>query len=163
MDDSTAYQVYIGAFHRARPDHVIDESRGEVITYKGLIVSAYYFSTSGGWTENNENIWGGKPIPYLRGVESGWEEDSPWWTWYTKRYSRSEISRLLASTKVGKIKKIRITARGVSGRVLAVKIVGDAGVRVISGPTFKKLINAPLGPDDEMMRSTLFGIRSVKD
>ena len=162
MDDSTAYQVYIGAFHRTRTDHLVDESRGEVITYAGKIISAYYFSTSGGWTENNENIWGGRPIPYLRGVESTWEEDSPWWTWYTKQYSRAKISRLLASLKCGTIKKIKITARGVSGRVLAIKLVGDRAVRIISGSHFKKLINVPLGPDDEMMRSTLFGIRSVK-
>jgi len=163
MDDSTSYQVYIGAYHRARSNHVIDESRGQVITDQGSIISAYYFSTSGGWTENNENIWGGRPIAYLRGVESTWEDDSPWWTWYTKRYSRKQISKLLASLKIGQVKKIEVKARGVSGRVLAIKIVGDQGVRVISGARFKKLINIPLGPEDEMMRSTLFGIRSVKD
>ncbi|GAH01264.1 unnamed protein product, partial [marine sediment metagenome] len=82
--------------------------------------------------------------------------------WYTKKYSRTKISKLLVSLKVGKVKKIQITARGVSGRVLAIKIVGDQGVRVISGTRFKKLINVPLGPDDNMMRSTLFGIRNTK-
>jgi SpoIID/LytB domain protein len=162
MDDSTAFQVYIGAFHRARSTHAVEETRGEVVTFAGQIIPTYYFSTSGGYTENNENIWGGKPLPYLRGVESPWEESSPWWTWYTKKYSRGEISRLLASLSCGQIKKLAIVNRGVSGRVLAVKIVGSQGVRIISGAHFKDLINSSLGPDDQMMRSTLFGVRSIK-
>lgn len=159
MDDSTAYQVYIGSAHRARSDHAVEETRGEVVTYAGKIIPTYYFSTSGGWTENNENIWGGRALPFLRGVESAWEEDSPWWTWYTKKYSRSQISALLSSLSCGRIKKIAIVNRGISGRVLAIKIIGSQGVRVISGAHFKDLINAPLGPEDEMMRSTLFGIK----
>ena len=162
MDDSTAFQVYIGAAHRSRSSYAVMKTRGEVVTYAHRIIRTYYFSTSGGWTENNENIWGGRPLPYLRGVESLQEEDSPWWTWHTKKYSRAELSKLLASLSCGKIKKLEIVNRGVSGRVLAIKLVGTSGVRVISGAHFKDLINASLGPDDEMMRSTLFGIRSVK-
>src|SRR5699024_1249324 len=35
-----------------------------------------YFSTSNGFTENSEDYWENK-IPYLRSVESPWDEQSP--------------------------------------------------------------------------------------
>ena len=41
---------------------------GVVPTSGGRPIVAYFFSTSGGHTENIENVWGGSPVPYLKGV-----------------------------------------------------------------------------------------------
>jgi peptidoglycan hydrolase-like amidase len=44
----------------------------------GRAIQAYYFSSSGGATENNEDVWGGNPFPYLRSKEdpgaTAWEQ-----------------------------------------------------------------------------------------
>lgn len=49
---------------------------GEVIVYDNKLIDAVFHSTSGGKTENSEEIWSSK-VPYLRSVASPYEEDSP--------------------------------------------------------------------------------------
>ncbi|MBD3782540.1 MAG: SpoIID/LytB domain-containing protein [Micrococcales bacterium] len=45
---------------------------GYVARYGGKIISAYYASSSGGRTQNNEDVWGGSAVPYLRSVSDPW-------------------------------------------------------------------------------------------
>ena len=49
---------------------------GEVIVYNNKLIDAVFHSTSGGKTENSEDIWSSR-VPYLRSVESQYEEHSP--------------------------------------------------------------------------------------
>lgn len=51
----------------------VDQTRGEVVTYKGAAIEASFFSTSNGYTENAEDYWGSN-LPYLRSVASPWDE-----------------------------------------------------------------------------------------
>ncbi|TDB38790.1 MAG: cell wall-binding repeat-containing protein [Actinobacteria bacterium] len=49
-------------------------SRQVVKTGSGAVVKTFFFSTSGGHTANNEDVWvGGTPVPQLRGVEDTYE------------------------------------------------------------------------------------------
>lgn len=43
------------------------------MTYKGKPITASFFSTSNGYTENSEDYWKNE-IPYLRSVESPWDK-----------------------------------------------------------------------------------------
>ena len=45
---------------------------GYVTRYAGAIIQAFYSSSSGGRTQNNEDVWGGTPLPYLRSVSDPW-------------------------------------------------------------------------------------------
>ncbi|HWR59990.1 MAG TPA: stage II sporulation protein D [Clostridia bacterium] len=49
---------------------------GEVIVYDNKLIDAVFHSTSGGKTENSEDIWSSR-VPYLRSVASQYEEHSP--------------------------------------------------------------------------------------
>lgn len=49
---------------------------GEVIVYDNKLIDAVFHSTSGGKTENSEEIWSSR-VPYLRSVSSQYEEHSP--------------------------------------------------------------------------------------
>jgi stage II sporulation protein D len=49
---------------------------GNILTYKGEAITATFFSTSNGYTENSEDYWAGN-IPYLRSVSSPWDKNSP--------------------------------------------------------------------------------------
>ncbi|WP_096203071.1 stage II sporulation protein D [Bacillus sp. FJAT-45350] len=49
---------------------------GKVLTFEGQPIDAAFFSTSNGYTENSEDYWQ-NPIPYLRSVESPWDQESP--------------------------------------------------------------------------------------
>jgi len=51
-------------------------TQGQILTYDNKPIDASFFSTSNGYTENSEAYWK-ESIPYLRSVESKWDEESP--------------------------------------------------------------------------------------
>ena len=163
LTDTPFHQAYLGKLkERKSTTEAVRETEGEVLTYNGKIIAAYYFSTSGGWTENNENVWGTKPKPYLKGVKSFDETSSPYWYWETEPLSKAFIENALNSfskTKIGNLRSIEIIKRGVSGRVMAIKIKGSLGEKTITGRTFKFLINSNLSR--KRIRSTLFGFKAM--
>jgi len=52
---------------------VVDATDGEVLTYRGALIEATYFSCSGGATESAAAVWG-SDVPYLQSVSSPGEE-----------------------------------------------------------------------------------------
>lgn len=67
--DDEHCQVYRGVAREAPPtDQAISETRGAVIVHNDKICDATFFSTCGGHTENNDNVWSGNAVPYLRGI-----------------------------------------------------------------------------------------------
>ena len=72
--DDTRSQVYRGVeAETSTTNTLIANFPGKVITYGGSIVNAFFFSTGGGATENNEYVFVsssggvGSAVPYLRG------------------------------------------------------------------------------------------------
>ena len=77
--DSTADQRYVGWGHGWDTwIDAVNSTAGLVATHPETpsshqgIVEAFYFSSSGGRTENNEDVWGGSPRVYLRSVDDHW-------------------------------------------------------------------------------------------
>ncbi|HOH69645.1 MAG TPA: stage II sporulation protein D [Sedimentibacter sp.] len=54
----------------------VESTRGQILTYEGKIIEPLYHSTSGGRTENSEDVFSAA-VPYLRSVESPYEDESP--------------------------------------------------------------------------------------
>lgn len=54
----------------------VAETKGKILTYNNEPIEAAFFSTSNGFTENSEDYWENE-LPYLRSVESPWDEKSP--------------------------------------------------------------------------------------
>ena len=74
LTPDTRSQVYGGrSTEHPLTDRAVFETRGRIATYKGAPINALYTSTCGGRTEHAENIFGGKPLPYLRGRECALE------------------------------------------------------------------------------------------
>jgi stage II sporulation protein D len=48
----------------------VNETIGEVITYKGEVINAVYHANSGGKTELASGVWNGGDYPYLQSVET---------------------------------------------------------------------------------------------
>jgi stage II sporulation protein D len=66
---TTTDQVYGGyAAEHPLSTQAVDETAGLVATYGGALIEALFFSTSGGATANNEDVFNSDPVPYLRGV-----------------------------------------------------------------------------------------------
>lgn len=67
---TTADQVY-GGFQDEHPlsTRAVNETEGVIATADGIRpIEALYFSTSGGFTANNEDVFNSNPVAYLRGV-----------------------------------------------------------------------------------------------
>lgn len=52
----------------------VDTTQGQIITYKGNPIDAFFHSNSGGTTETASNVWGGNDFPYLQSIETAGEE-----------------------------------------------------------------------------------------
>ncbi len=71
-------QVYKGYdVERDLSSQAVDETIGEIITYNGKPINAMFTAYCGGHTEDVEKIFGGRPVPYLRGVKCGGEGNFP--------------------------------------------------------------------------------------
>ena len=71
---TVASQVYNGYDGEADSTNAaVKATAGVVPTSGGRPIVAYFFSTSGGHTENIENVWGGSPVPYLKGVSDPYD------------------------------------------------------------------------------------------
>lgn len=54
----------------------VQETSGQILTYDGNPITATFFSTSNGYTENSEDYWKAA-YPYLKSVSSPWDANSP--------------------------------------------------------------------------------------
>ncbi|HRD02643.1 MAG TPA: SpoIID/LytB domain-containing protein [Candidatus Saccharicenans sp.] len=79
LTDTQSSQVY-GGLSAERPlsNQAVEETAGEVITYKGQLIDALYTSTCGGMTEDAENVFSGKPVPYLKSTNCSLEKQPEW-------------------------------------------------------------------------------------
>jgi hypothetical protein len=77
---TVADQVYYGYNNEWKTDAdrwkaAVNATTGEVVTDNGTTIKTYYSSSNGGASENNEDVWGGAAIPYLRSVDDHWSAD----------------------------------------------------------------------------------------
>ncbi|MFP5361738.1 MAG: SpoIID/LytB domain-containing protein [Thermoleophilia bacterium] len=134
----TRSQVYNGIAGETAPtDEAVAATAGEVVSFEGKPIVTYYFSTSGGRTEDVENVFlGAAPAPYLRSVEDPYDEVSPRHRW-TRRMSLRSAQRRLGRLVKGQLRRIKVLRRGRSPRVVRAQIVGSRGRTKVSGPTLR--------------------------
>jgi stage II sporulation protein D len=157
--DGTASQVYNGL------DAVTDASRraaqataGEVLTHDGNLIQAVYFSSSGGHTANNEDVWNAeKPIPYLRGKDDPYDDVSPHHTW-SASVDRSTLLQVLTQERGSLVKGFVIDSRSPDGRVETVKLLhSDGPNHRMKANTFRLVVNQ--GVEQAPLKSTWFDAR----
>lgn len=78
LRSTTDDQVYVG-FASEHPTWkaAVDATEGDVATHPLSnhplkLISTFYFSSSGGTTENVQDIWGGNPVPWLKAKPDPW-------------------------------------------------------------------------------------------
>ncbi len=133
----TRSQVYggIGVEQRTTNQAVADTAL-QVVTYQGRPVTTYFFSTSGGRTENNENSFGGPPQPWLRSVEDPYDDVSPRHRWRVQMSMRAAAAKLGGLVK-GSFRGVKVIRRGASPRVVAADVVGSRGRTRVTGATLR--------------------------
>ncbi len=150
----TRSQVYRGFLaETATTNQAVSQTRGEVVTYGGRAVVTYFFSTSGGHTENVENVFAGSdPKPWLKGVDDPFDNASPYHRWGPYVFSTRQLTAKLGSAVKGRFRKLKVLRRGVSPRVVRAKVQGSRGTVTVTG----SLLRGRLG-----LRDTWFYLRRV--
>ena len=151
LTSSTIHQLYYGDYRDERIEKAVEETKGQILTYKGEPIEALYHSTCGGKTEYAEEVFSQK-IAYLRPVKNDCSL-SPYWRW-RKRHSLREIQKAL---KIKNIKDIQIASHTKSGRVKELKIITDKKVLYMLAKDFRRSLGWKAIP------STWFEIKRVKD
>lgn len=121
-------QVYGGYdAEQSRTNQAVDLTRGQVITYNGHLAIPYYHSSSGGHTEDSENIWT-NTVPYIRGVKDEYSLNSPHSQW-ERELKKTEIETILFDNniRVGELKNLYIAEVSSNGRVLSFIVEGSYG------------------------------------
>ncbi len=132
----TRSQVYRGVAAETRSTNAaVARTSLQVVTYDGRVATTYFFSTSGGETENAENVFG-SAVPYLKGVADRYDSISPRHQWQV-RLSSDQMDSRLGSYCPGRFSGIRVLERGVSPRVVQARVYCTDGSRTISGATLR--------------------------
>ncbi|NUU76971.1 stage II sporulation protein D [Paenibacillus xylanilyticus] len=120
----------------------VRESRDAVMTYQGKAITASFFSTSNGYTENAEDVWG-NVVPYLKSVASPWDKTLAPKFEETVTMKRSEILQKLnldasaipvTAQEGGSWMEVLSTTEG--HRIKEMQIAG----KTFSGPEVRKLL-----------------------
>ncbi len=135
-------QVYGGAdAEDPRTTAAVVATAGTVVTLSGQIVTTFFFSTSGGRTENVENVFRGSPRSYLVSVDDeAFDATSPHHIWRDpKTFTDAELSHLLGIKRP--VLKIKVLERGVSPRVKLIRFTSRSGaVKEMRGTEVRSLL-----------------------
>ena len=150
IDSTQSNQVYNGLESRTNKTvRAVESTRSLVLIYKDKLINAVFHSSSGGMTENSQDVWEDQ-YPYLSSVKD-FDKNNPKLRWQ-KRFSNAELQKLFP--RIGGIKKIEILDITNTGRVKNVNIQGDYGSDQISGVDIRKRMN---------LKSTLIRFKLIED
>ena len=136
----TRSQMYVGVRGEvASTESAVSSTAGQVVTYGGKPVVTYFFSTSGGRTEDVENSFiGSPPKPWLRSVSDPYDGTSPRHRWGPYRMSLGTAASKLGASVKGRFRGIDVTRRGESPRVVYADVVGSRGRTRVTGAQLRQ-------------------------
>ncbi len=152
LESTVMDQAYEGSDEEdSRAARGVVETEGEVLTYNGTVIQAFYHANSGGRTEASQNVWG-ISLPYLQGVEcqygltsttSSWEQSLP----------LSKIEAALKSFKIYGLSDIKPGPRNNRGRLRNVVLVTERGNVTLLATKFRMAVGSTV------IKSTNFTLR----
>jgi stage II sporulation protein D len=134
----TRSQVYGGKDSETpQTNQAVDDTAKQVVTYRGDLALTYYFSTSGGQTEDSESGFaGGSAVPYLRSVKDPYDDLSPLHNW-NETFSDDDIKTKLSGLFSGKLKEIDVIKTGSSPRIVKARVVGSGDSSTVTGDVLR--------------------------
>jgi stage II sporulation protein D len=173
LESSVIDQIY-GSMDKeeALVNKAIAETEGEVITYKGKFIQAFYHANCGGKTESVNEVWGHDKIPYLISVPDGdhcsWYKRYQWEVAWEREKLEKSLPQYLKEyaedppDAVGKIKDIKVLKRSGSGRVKVLQIKTDNGSFRLKKDKIRWVIRKAENTSS-ILPSTLFDLEIKRD
>jgi stage II sporulation protein D len=169
-------QVYGGASGEHDPvSRAVRETAGEILTYQGAPIEAYYHSTCAGQTAAIDEVWNERPVPYLVSVRDvdpatgeAYDRSSSRFRW-TQRWTAEQINGILARTlrdslprgvaSVGQLRDMRVLERTPSGRVRAMRVETTNGTFTVGRDRIRWILLTPSGA---ALNSSKFDVEVVR-
>ncbi len=126
--DTVNTEVYKGFTNESvRTNAAVDATRNVLVYYGGEVVPTFFFSTSGGHTENSENVWSGT-LGYVKGKPDLFETEPAKVPWI-QNITAEDVKAILMkySIDIGDITDISVTQYSDSGRAMTLNITGTTG------------------------------------
>jgi len=120
-----------------------DATTGLAILFNGKPIFAYYASSTGGVTENVQDVWG-KPVPYLLSVPDPWSLDStinPLYSSWVRSISQANMAKAFNLPDVA---RYEVTTRTGGGAVKSISAFSNDGKSAqMTGEKFRSLLKLP--------------------
>lgn len=113
MYRDTRSQVYLGyEIESLMPNQklAVQATKNKVVKYNGNVAVTYYYSDSGGYTANSEDVWL-TALPYLRAKVDPYDKPDEW----SKEISNTDLQKIFGFSQ--SIKNIQILERYTCGRI----------------------------------------------
>lgn len=171
-------QVYGGVEAEHGPvSRAVRETAGEILTYEGEPVQAFYSSTCAGHTASIHEVWPPEPPrPYLTSVSDidpgsgeAFCRSSNRFHW-TERWSASEFAEILGETlsdsltalssPVATLRDLRVLERTPEGRIRSLAVITTVDTVVVGGDRIRWVF---LRPGGGILNSAKFDVGVVRD
>ena len=129
----------IGALWKA----AVDATSGISITYNGLPINVYFFSSSGGTTQRSEDVWG-TAFPYLTNVADPYSLDivlNPTYSHWQRVLNQSDLTTAFSLPDIA---TLVVDSRTVTNSVISVTATSTNGSKAtLPVGTFKTKLKIP--------------------
>ena len=131
VTDGSEMQVYNGTGKiNSRIIEAVNSTRGEVLKYKGKLVTAFFHACCGGYTASVKSAWGEDVIRPLYGSPDPFCSGSRHFRWelYVPAADLLKFIQKQGSTAL-KMKSVRIYQKDRSGRTVTLRFTTDRGTK----------------------------------
>lgn len=175
LQPTVADQVY-GGILAETPEalEAVDATKGQILTWGGQPIDAFFFSTCGGRTADGTEVFRGADRPYLRSVPDldgngvAYCSISPRFRWHEEwtgdallAVLRRSLPAVLAVpvSRVDVVREIRVVSRTPSGRVGQLTIALGTGDVQVDGPLVRQVLRPSAG---DILRSNTFDLSASR-
>lgn len=165
LHDTVQSQVYHGKTGEdSRTNQAISETQGIYMKHNGRLINAFFHSSSGGYTDNSENVWSGT-VPYIRAVNDPYDRtaNNPHNSWTVNLDKNTADAKIFPENHLSLI-DLEVTNRSQAGRVQQIKATAynsstkQSVTRTIPASGSADGIRSALG--GTFLKSTKFNIQS---
>jgi len=140
---TTYSQVYSGfSAESLSSNKAVEATTGQLLMYEGKPAEVYYFSSSGGMTEDVKNVWGSTTFPYLVSVEDKYETPTTTYYTWTKTFTVDQIKSKVQKD-IGDVVGMEVTKRSDAGRVTELVIKGTKDQAVYPLERARMILSLP--------------------
>ena len=121
----------------------VDSTQGQIITYQGAPITAYFTSSTGGATETSEHAWG-TALPYAQSVPDTASADitlNPLFARWTRQIPQSVIATAFLLPDVAVLQVLSLNPVGTVDLIQATSSAGASAL--LTGETFRSRSKLP--------------------